>query len=113
METPVWVWEGHDIPLSAFANAAARLFSVFRLNCFALICAFDVTAALQGGERPCLAYTGEKATRGKILMATGGYAGAQAAAALKRACRGGTGQLRGPSAMAGVLGGLQEQACYW
>lgn len=39
-------------------------------------------------------------------MGIGGYAGAQAAAALKRACRRGSGHLRGCSATAGVLGGL-------
>lgn len=39
-------------------------------------------------------------------MAIGGCSGAQAAAALRRACRRGTGQLGGSSAMAGVLEGL-------
>ena len=105
----IWLWEGCNVPspASARANVAVRLFSVLSLSCFALICAFDITAALQGRKMFCLEYAGEAVTGGKILMEIGGgYAGVRAAAALKRARRRETGQLRGSSATAGVLGGL-------
>lgn len=64
------MWEGCNVPspASARANVAVRLFSILSLNCFALVCAFDITTALWGRKMFCLAYAGEKVTGDKILM---------------------------------------------